>query len=74
MIKVINPSRLTCQPFFHELINYLDRHDDVTLREIKHEFANFSNIDRSMEEYISKLDMYFGKINAIVKAFLCWKM
>ena len=52
MIKVINPSRLTCQPFFHELINYLDRHDDVTLREIKHEFANFSNIDRSMEEYI----------------------
>ena len=52
MIKVINPSRLTCQPFFHKLINYLDRHDDVTLREIKHEFANFSNIDRSMEEYI----------------------
>ena len=52
MIKVINPSRLTRQPFFHKLINYLDRHDDVTLREIKHEFANFSNIDRSMEEYI----------------------
>ena len=52
MIKVINPSRLTRQPFFHELINYLDRHDDVTLREIKCEFANFSNIDRSMEEYI----------------------
>ena len=35
MIKVINSSRLTRQPFFHELINYLDRHDDVTLREIK---------------------------------------
>ena len=52
MIKVINPSRLTHQPFFHELINYLDRHDDVTLREIKREFANFPNIDRSMEEYI----------------------
>lgn len=52
MIKVINPSRLTRQPFFHELINYLDRHDDVTLREIKREFANFPNIDRSMEEYI----------------------
>ena len=52
MIKVINPSRLTHQPFFHELINYLDQHDDVTLREIKHEFANFSNIDRSIEDYI----------------------
>ncbi|WP_270236218.1 DUF1803 domain-containing protein [Streptococcus anginosus] len=52
MIKVINPSRLTRQPFFHELINYLDRHDDVTLREIKCEFANFSNIDRSIEGYI----------------------
>lgn len=52
MIKVINPSRLTCQPFFHELINYLDRHDDVTLREIKREFANFPNIDRSIEDYI----------------------
>ena len=52
MIKVINPSRLTRQPFFHELINYLDQHDDVTLREIKREFANFPNIDRSIEGYI----------------------
>ncbi|GAD46214.1 hypothetical protein ANG6_0709 [Streptococcus anginosus T5] len=52
MIKVINPSRLTRQPFFHELINYLDQYDDVTLREIKREFANFPNIDRSIEDYI----------------------
>lgn len=52
MIKVINPSRLTRQPFFHELINYLNQHDDVTLREIKREFANFPNIDRSIEDYI----------------------
>lgn len=52
MIKVINSSRLTRQPFFHELINYLDQHDDVTLREIKREFANFPNIDRSIEDYI----------------------
>ncbi len=52
MIKVINPSRLTRQLFFHELINYLDQHDDVTLREIKREFANFPNIDRSIEDYI----------------------
>ena len=54
MIKVINPSRLTRQPFFHELINYLDQHDDVTLREIKREFANFPNIDRSIEDYIKE--------------------
>ncbi|PRT77485.1 DUF1803 domain-containing protein [Streptococcus anginosus] len=54
MIKVINPSRLTHQPFFHELINYLDQHDDVTLREIKREFANFPNIDRSIEDYIKE--------------------
>ena len=52
MIKVINPSRLTRQPFFHELINYLDQHDDVILREIKREFVNFPNIDRSIEDYI----------------------
>ena len=52
MIQIFNPSRLTRQPFFFKLINYLDRHDDVSLREIKREFANFANIDRSIEDYI----------------------
>lgn len=52
MIKIINPTRLTRQPLFEKLINYLDQHDDVILREIKREFAGFSNLDRFMEECI----------------------
>ena len=52
MIKIINPSRLTRQPFFQELIDYLDQHEEVILREIKREFAGVANIDRSIEEYI----------------------
>ena len=52
MIKLINPSRLTRQPFFQELIHYLDQHEEVILREIKREFAGVANIDRSIEEYI----------------------
>ena len=52
MIIIINPSRLTRQPFFQELIHYLDQREEVILREIKREFAGVSNIDRSIEEYI----------------------
>lgn len=52
MIKIINPSRLTRQPFFQELIDYLDQHEEVILREIKREFVGVANIDRSIEEYI----------------------
>ena len=52
MIKIINPSRLTRQPFFQELIDYLDQHESVILREIKREFAGVANIDRSIEDYI----------------------
>ena len=52
MIKVINPTRLTRQPLFQKLINYLNQQDDVILREIKREFAAVPNLDRSMEEYI----------------------
>ena len=52
MIKLINPSRLTRQPFFQELIDYLDQHEEVILREIKREFAGVANIDRSIEDYI----------------------
>ena len=52
MITIINPSRLTRQQFFQELIHYLDQHEEVILREIKREFAGVSNIDRSIEEYI----------------------
>ena len=52
MIKILNPTRLTRQPLFEKLINYLDQQDDMILREIKREFAGFPNLDRFMEECI----------------------
>ena len=52
MIKIINSSRLTRQPFFQELIDYLDQREEVILREIKREFVGVANIDRSIEDYI----------------------
>ncbi|WP_061910134.1 DUF1803 domain-containing protein [Streptococcus cristatus] len=52
MIKILNPTRLTRQPLFEKLINYLDQQDDVILREIKREFVGSSNLDRFMEECI----------------------
>ena len=51
MIQIFNPSRLTRQPFFIDLVDYLDQHDDVILREIKAQFPNVS-VDKLMEEYI----------------------
>ena len=51
MITIINPTRLTRQPFFKDLINYLDQHDDVILRQIKAQFPDVS-VDKLMEEYI----------------------
>ena len=51
MIQIFNPSRLTRQPFFGELIRYLDQHDDVILREIKAQFPDVA-VDKLMEEYI----------------------
>lgn len=52
MIKILNPTRLTRQPLFEKLINYLDQQDNVILREIKREFAGFPNLDRFIEECI----------------------
>ena len=51
MIQIFNPSRLTRQPFFGELIRYLDKHDDVILREIKAQFPKIP-VDKFLEEYI----------------------
>ena len=51
MITIINPTRLTRQPFFNDLINYLDQHDDVILRQIKAQFPD-QPVDKLMEEYI----------------------
>ncbi len=51
MIQIFNPSRLTRQPFFIDLVDYLDQHDDVILREIKTQFPDVA-VDKFMEEYI----------------------
>lgn len=51
MIQIFNPSRLTRQPFFRDLVDYLDQHDDVILREIKAQFPEVA-VDKLMEEYI----------------------
>lgn len=51
MIRIFNPSRLTRQPFFKDLINYLDQQDDVILRQIKAQFPD-QPVDKLMEEYI----------------------
>ena len=51
MIQIINPTRLTRQPFFKDLINYLDQQDDMILRQIKAQFPD-QPVDKLMEEYI----------------------
>ena len=51
MIQIFNPSRLTRQPFFRDLVDYLDQHNDVILREIKAQFPD-QPVDKLMEEYI----------------------
>ena len=51
MIQIFNPSRLTRQPFFIDLVDYLDQHDDVILREIKAQFPEVA-VDKLLEEYI----------------------
>lgn len=52
MIKIYNGSKLTRQPFFTELIHYLHIHDNVTLRQIKKEFSDIKNLERSIEDYV----------------------
>ena len=42
---------MTRQPFFRDLVNYLDKHDDVILREIKAQFPEVP-VDKYLEEYI----------------------
>ena len=51
MIQIFNPSRLTRHPFFIDLVDYLDQHDDVILREIKAQFLDVA-VDKLMEAYI----------------------
>ena len=51
MIQIFNPSRLTRQPFFRDLVDYLDQHNDIILREIKAQFPEVP-VDKYLEEYI----------------------
>ena len=51
MIQIFNPSRLTRQPFFRDLVDYLDQHSDVILRQIKAHFPEVP-VDKYLEEYI----------------------
>ncbi|MGT2715479.1 DUF1803 domain-containing protein [Streptococcus respiraculi] len=52
MIKVYHPSKLTRSRFFQDLIQYLDQHSDVTLRQIKKEFATVATVDRQLDRFI----------------------
>ncbi|HER7518514.1 TPA: DUF1803 domain-containing protein [Streptococcus pyogenes] len=52
MITVFYSDKLTRQPFFQDLINYLDQHDHVILREIKKAFPNVTGIDKAIESYV----------------------
>ncbi|HEP1985477.1 TPA: DUF1803 domain-containing protein [Streptococcus pyogenes] len=52
MITIFHSDKLTRQPFFQDLINYLDQHDHVILREIKKAFPNVTGIDKAIESYV----------------------
>lgn len=52
MIRIFNTNKLTRQPFFQDLINYLQDHEDVNLRQIKAAFEGEKNIDRQLENAI----------------------
>ncbi|HFT0285631.1 TPA: DUF1803 domain-containing protein [Streptococcus pyogenes] len=52
MITIFHSEKLTRQPFFQDLINYLDQHDHVILREIKKAFPNVTGIDKAIESYV----------------------
>lgn len=53
MIKIFNGTRLTRQPFFVNLVNYLFEHEDVTLRQIKQAFEEEPQVDKLLDSYIS---------------------
>ncbi len=52
MIKIYNENRLTRQPFFKLLVEFLLTNDEVKLRDIHHKFADVKNIDRQIEQFI----------------------
>ena len=52
-IKIYNENRLTGQPFFKDLIEYLAQHNEVMLRQIHKDFADVKNIDRQIDSFIA---------------------
>ncbi|ARE25461.1 DUF1803 domain-containing protein [Lactococcus cremoris] len=52
-IKIYNENRLTGQPFFKDLIEYLAEHDEVMLRQIHKDFADVKNMDRQIDSFIA---------------------
>ncbi|MBY5035304.1 DUF1803 domain-containing protein [Streptococcus gallolyticus] len=52
MIIVINPTKLTKQVFFQDLINYLADKEEVILRDIKKAFPTVKNVDKLLDAYI----------------------
>lgn len=52
MIRIFNPSRLTAQPFFQDLIAYLDGREETILRDIKRDFPGVDKLDKKLESYI----------------------
>ena len=65
MIIQFNPNKLSNQPFFMELLNYLYHYQPVTLREIKNQFPLQKNIDKLIEEFV-KLVILRGLRNVTV--------
>ena len=61
MIKIFHTNKMTRQPFFQALINYLHQHQDVTLRQIKAAFEGEKNLDRQLDAYIEA--GYIGRAN-----------
>lgn len=53
LVKIYNENRLTRQPFFKDLINYLAQNDGVMLRQIHRDFADVKNIDRQIDAFIA---------------------
>lgn len=52
MLITYNPDKLARHSFFQELTNYLQTHDDVTLRQIKRDFPEIPKLDRAIEDYV----------------------
>ena len=72
MIKIINHSRLTRQPFFQELIDYLDQHETVILREIKREFEGVTDLlpeDMNVEEKLNISRAVFIFLHGLVTIY-----